>query len=96
MAAGTSTWQDQANPKPVFQVGEVGDVGAVEFSDLIVETMGPQPGAILMQWNLGQSSQGSSGLWDVHFRIGGTAGTKLQVRFCPTNFLENPTLISVV
>lgn len=80
MAAGTSTWMDQANPKAVFKVGQAGDVGSVEFSNLIFETMGPQPGAILMEWNLGQASQGSNGLWDVHFRIGGSAGTKLQVR----------------
>ena len=82
MAGGDKFFKDQANPKPVFKVGNAGDSGAVEISDLIFETLGPQPGAILMEWNLGQTSQGSSGLWDVHFRIGGSAGTKLQSNTC--------------
>jgi glucan 1,3-beta-glucosidase len=82
MAGGDSFFKDQANPKPVFKVGNAGESGAVEISDLIFQTLGPQPGAILMEWNLGQTSQGSSGLWDVHFRIGGSAGTKLQSNTC--------------
>jgi glucan 1,3-beta-glucosidase len=90
MAGGSTTWRDQANPKPVFQVGEVGDKGTVEMSDLIFETIGPQPGAIMMEWNVAGSSQGSSGMWDVHFRIGGSAGTQLQSDKCT----KNPTVIA--
>ncbi|EHL02584.1 putative Glucan 1,3-beta-glucosidase [Glarea lozoyensis 74030] len=58
--AGGNAFKDQANPKPVFRVGNPGDTGSVEISDLIFETLGPQPGAILMQWNLAQASQGSA------------------------------------
>ncbi len=82
MAGGSSSFKDQANPKPVFQVGEVGDVGSVEISDIIFETLGPQPGAIMVQWNVAEDSQGSAGMWDVHFRIGGSAGTGLQSDTC--------------
>lgn len=85
MAAGSANFQDQANPKPVFQVGNAGETGAVEMSDLIFETQGAQPGAILMQWNTGASSAGSNGLWDVHFRVGGSAGTQLQSDTCAKN-----------
>jgi len=88
MAGGTTSFKDQANPKPVFQVGQVGDSGAVEMSDLIFETAGAQPGAILMQWNLAGSAPGAAGLWDVHFRIGGSAGTQLQSDKCS----KNPTV----
>ncbi|KAK6203980.1 hypothetical protein LQW54_008553 [Pestalotiopsis sp. IQ-011] len=84
MADGTG-FNDQSNPKPVFQVGEAGDVGDVEFSDLILETKGAAPGAIMMQWNLAGSSAGTAGLWDVHFRIGGSAGTGLQSDTCSKN-----------
>jgi glucan 1,3-beta-glucosidase len=83
--AGGNAFKDQANPKPVFRVGNPGDTGSVEISDLIFQTLGPQPGAILMQWNLAQASQGSAGMWDVHFRIGGTAGTQLQSNTCSKN-----------
>ncbi|KAI2630636.1 pectate lyase superfamily protein-domain-containing protein [Hypoxylon sp. NC1633] len=71
MATGDK-FADESNPVPVFEVGEAGDVGNVEMSDLIIETKGPLPGAILMQWNLAGSEKGSAGMWDVHFRVGGS------------------------
>ncbi|KAF4119285.1 Glycoside hydrolase family 55 [Geosmithia morbida] len=82
MAGGDTNFKDQANPKPVFKVGKPGDVGAVEMSDLMLETQGPQPGAILMEWNVEGTDKGSTGLWDVHFRVGGSAGTDLQSDKC--------------
>lgn len=85
MAAGNSSFKDQANPKPVFQIGQPGDVGAVEMSDLVFETAGPQPGAIMMEWNVAESSQGAAGMWDVHFRIGGSAGTQMELDTCAKN-----------
>ncbi|KAL8756253.1 MAG: hypothetical protein Q9184_004569 [Pyrenodesmia sp. 2 TL-2023] len=83
MATGP-TFADQSKPTPVFQVGQPGDTGAVEMSDLMFETKGPAPGAILMEWNIADpaNAPGSSGMWDVHFRIGGTAGTELQSDKC--------------
>ncbi len=83
MASGAA-FQDVDKPIPVFQVGQAGDTGCVEMSDLIFTTIGPQPGAILVQWNVAEpeGNQGSSGMWDVHFRIGGAAGTKLESEFC--------------
>lgn len=84
MAAGTF-FSDPTNPQPVFRVGMPGDKGAVEISDLIFETLGPRPGAILMEWNVADATQGACGLWDVHFRVGGTAGTQLQQDTCLGN-----------
>ncbi|TKX22813.1 hypothetical protein C1H76_4847 [Elsinoe australis] len=83
MASG-SFFGDQRNPRAFWQVGKPGESGAVEMQDLMFETKGPAPGAIMMQWNL-KSAQGASGLWDVHFRIGGTAGTNLQSDKCTKN-----------
>jgi glucan 1,3-beta-glucosidase len=90
MAGGSTSFKDQNNPVPVFQVGQPGETGSVEISDLIFETQGPQPGAILVEWNVAETSQGSSGMWDVHMRIGGTAGTQLQSDTCS----KNPTDIA--
>jgi glucan 1,3-beta-glucosidase len=84
MASGAA-FSDPSNPQPVFQVGQPGDTGAVEMSDLIFETKGPQPGAILVEWNVAESSQGASGMWDVHMRIGGSDGTELQSDICAKN-----------
>ena len=83
VASGTA-FSDQKHPAPVFQVGQGGDSGHVEISDLIFTTKGPQPGAILIEWNLAKpaGTQGQSGMWDVHTRVGGTIGTGLQTETC--------------
>jgi hypothetical protein len=81
MASG-SFFSDMTNPQPVFSIGSAGDTGAVEMSDMIFETKGPAPGAILIQWNSAASSPGSNGMWDVHARVGGSAGTELQSNTC--------------
>ncbi|OJJ45637.1 hypothetical protein ASPZODRAFT_68840 [Penicilliopsis zonata CBS 506.65] len=89
---------DEKNPIPMLQIGESGEVGSVELSDLILETKGPAPGAILMQWNLAAETQGSAGMWDVHTRLGGSAGTELQSNTCPktpsTTTTPNPDCIA--
>jgi hypothetical protein len=84
MASGPNFANMEA-PRPVFQVGQPGDTGAVEMSDLMFETVGAAPGAIMIEWNLKASSQGAAGMWDVHNRIGGSAGTNLLVGQCAKN-----------
>jgi glucan 1,3-beta-glucosidase len=81
MSSG-SFFNDMNNPKPVVQVGTPGSTGQVEWSDMIVSTQGTQAGAILIEWNLATSGT-PSGMWDVHARIGGFAGSNLQVAQCP-------------
>jgi glucan 1,3-beta-glucosidase len=71
-------------PQPVVSVGTVGQKGIVEWSDMIVSTQGATAGAILIQWNLASTASSPSGMWDVHTRIGGFAGSNLQLAQCPT------------
>jgi len=85
-----SGFDDASNPKVVWQIGNEGDSGAVEMSDMLFEIQGPNPGAIMIQWNL-QSEQGASGMWDSHVRIGGSYGTDLLLANCPTSQGANPT-----
>ena len=87
MATG-SFFSDQTNPKPMFQVGQPGNSGTVEMSDLVFETLGSAPGAIIVEWNIACTGKGTCGMWDVHWRIGGSAGTQLQMDKC----LKNPSL----
>ncbi|KAA8569809.1 hypothetical protein EYC84_002152 [Monilinia fructicola] len=79
-----SFFTDIAHPRPVVQVGFPQETGIVEWSDTIVSTQGPTGGAILIQWNMASRASSPSGLWDVHTRIGGFAGSDLQVDKCPT------------
>jgi len=49
---------------------------------LLFETQGPAPGAIIIEWNIKASGPAAAGMWDAHWRIGGTAGTQLQQDVC--------------
>ncbi|KAJ9354921.1 pectate lyase superfamily protein-domain-containing protein [Paecilomyces variotii] len=88
MASG-DTFSDKTSPVAVVQVGKSGDSGSVEWSDMIVSTEGSAAGAVLIEWNLNADS--GSGMWDVHTRIGGFAGSNLQVAQCPTSAAESST-----
>lgn len=91
--ASGDAFKDINNPIPVFKVGEEGDTGVVEISELIFETKGAQPGAILVEWNSRDPAgqQGVNGLWDVHFRVGGSRGTNLEASQCAKKPEQNNT-----
>ncbi|OOF92665.1 glycoside hydrolase family 55 protein, partial [Aspergillus carbonarius ITEM 5010] len=78
-----SAFQDEKNPKVVVQVGEAGDQGTIEITDMLFTVQGPTAGAILMEWNVHESTQGSAAMWDSHFRVGGANGTNLGLDECP-------------
>lgn len=82
MVMDTGNFGDMENPKVAWRVGQPGDVGAVEITDMLFETRGPTPGAIIFEWNLAHTEPGAAGMWDTHFRIGGTNGTLLQANNC--------------
>ncbi len=77
-----SFFTSATSPKPVVQVGTPGATGRVEWSNTILSTRGSQPGAILLQYNLASPTTSPSGLWDVHVRVGGFAGSDLQLAQC--------------
>ena len=94
MMASGATFSDPTNPQPLFRIGTAGSTGSFEMSDVIFSTAGPAPGAILIEWNLHEPAgdQGASGMWDVHFRIGGAAGTGMQSSTCA----KTPTVVPTV
>ncbi|KAF4186957.1 hypothetical protein CNMCM7927_004692 [Aspergillus lentulus] len=79
-----SYFEDAKNPKVMVQVGNDGDSGVIEISDMLFTVQGSTAGAILMEWNVHEISQGSAAMWDSHFRVGGAEGTNLQLADCPT------------
>jgi glucan 1,3-beta-glucosidase len=68
IAGQGSAFQDESNPQPVIKVGSVGSSGPVEITDMIFSTIGPAAGAIIVEWNVHESTQGSAGMWDSHIR----------------------------
>ncbi|TKA24520.1 hypothetical protein B0A50_06677 [Salinomyces thailandicus] len=79
-----SGFNDVTNPKPVWQVGgSDGVTGAgVEISGMLFEILGPNPGAIMLQWNLHADDNSQSGMWDSHVRMGGSYGSELLLEQC--------------
>lgn len=98
LAAG-SFFNDQTNPQPFIQVGKPGETGTVEWTDTMVSGRGAVAGAIFIEYNLAsnppistttwtdnsKTTSGPSGLWDVHVRVGGFAGSDLLISDCPVD-----------
>lgn len=57
----SSVFSDYTNPKPAFRVGNPGDTGVVEMTEIVFQTRGPAPGAIMMEWNLAGTYPGAAG-----------------------------------
>ncbi|KAL2004769.1 hypothetical protein VTN00DRAFT_3297 [Thermoascus crustaceus] len=70
-------FQDQTFPRPVVQVGRLGDVGVIEIQDMMFTVSGATAGAVLVEWNVQESSQGLS------FPCRGAIGSDLQSSNCP-------------
>ncbi|KAJ7702297.1 pectin lyase fold/virulence factor [Mycena rosella] len=85
IAGKGAAFADINNPQVVVQVGASGSSGLVEISDIIFSTIGPAGGAIVVEWNVKQTTQGGAGMWDSHIRLGGAAGTNLQASNCPSS-----------
>ncbi|PNH38084.1 hypothetical protein VD0004_g8723 [Verticillium dahliae] len=81
---GGPRYSDMNKPHPVVQVANAGDKGSIEWSDMILSTRGPAPGAKILEYNLHSVAGEASGMWDVHIRVGGFAGTDLLLEQCPT------------
>ena len=93
----SAVWQNVNDPKPAFVVGAPGDTGTTKMVELVFETRGPAPGCVILEWNLAGTQPTATGMWDVHFRIGGSNGTLLQSNTCtkqPTvQHASNPSCV---
>ncbi|KAK1992398.1 glucan 1,3-beta-glucosidase [Colletotrichum falcatum] len=79
---GGPRFQDITSPHPVVKVALPGQYGSLEWSDMIVSTRGAAAGAKVIEYNLNSPGE-PAGMWDVHVRVGGFAGTQLQLGQCP-------------
>ncbi|KAL4769204.1 pectate lyase superfamily protein-domain-containing protein [Aspergillus nidulans var. acristatus] len=77
-------FQNELEPRAVVKVGEPGNISIVEIQDMLFTVSGKTAGAVLMEWNVHESTQGSAGLWDSYFCVGGAVGSNLQAEDCPS------------
>ncbi|KAH8711250.1 Glucan 1,3-beta-glucosidase [Beauveria bassiana] len=86
-------FSDITNPKVMVQVGNKGDIGTMEITEMLFSVRGATAGAILMEWNVAAKSQGAAAMWDSHFRVGGALTTHLDLATCP-RFSNNAACIA--
>ncbi|KAH6857100.1 pectate lyase superfamily protein-domain-containing protein [Chaetomium sp. MPI-CAGE-AT-0009] len=82
MATGAN-FEDMANPRAAVRMGASGSVGVMEIQCMLFTVRGPTAGAVVVEWNVHESAQGSAGMWDSHIRVGGAKGSQLQKAECP-------------
>lgn len=75
-------FQNKLLPRPVVQVGLPGQTAPTEISEVLFSTTSGSSGAIVLEWNVGESSQASAAMWDSHFRLGGYIGSGMQDSNC--------------
>ncbi len=82
IVAQGSFFNDMKKPQPMVKVGNSGDRGTVEISDMLFTSIGSLPGLVLVEWNVAADGQGSVGMFDTHFRVGGAYGSSKLLFFC--------------
>ncbi|WFD32996.1 hypothetical protein MSPP1_004053 [Malassezia sp. CBS 17886] len=92
-------FNDALQPRPVIRVAHPGDRGEVTVCDLMFSTRAPAAGAIVVEWNVHESAQGSAAMFDTHIRIGGFRGSNLEMRQCdktkPLDALPRASFLSL-
>ncbi|KAJ5135634.1 Exo-beta-1-3-glucanase [Penicillium bovifimosum] len=73
-------FKDEENPQVMFKMGKPGTNGVIEVSDLAFDVADVLPGAILVESNIAGAKAGDVGLWDTHFRAGGTIGSAVETK----------------
>ncbi|KAJ4864051.1 pectate lyase superfamily protein domain-containing protein [Trichoderma breve] len=80
ISAYGKTFEDEKNPQVVFKMGDTGSRGIIEVSDIAFDVADVLPGAILVENNASGFKPGDVGLWDAHFRAGGTIGSEVETK----------------
>jgi len=56
-------FSDMTNPTAMVVVANPADVGIIEIQDILFTVIGGTQGAVLLEWNAYQASQGAVGMW---------------------------------
>ncbi|RHZ59231.1 hypothetical protein CDV55_106081 [Aspergillus turcosus] len=76
-ATGSNFWNPDA-PTTMVKVGNAGDVGVAQFTDMLFTVADVLQGCKLVEVNMAGAAPGDVGFWNSHFRIGGAVGSKVQ------------------
>ncbi|KAG8886521.1 hypothetical protein FRB97_003032 [Tulasnella sp. 331] len=79
-----ANFSSQTTPKQVVKVGNAGETGNTEISDMVFSARSGSAGAIVLEWNTADPAgqKAMAAMWDVHIRLGGFAGSGIQTANC--------------
>ncbi|KAB5585857.1 glycoside hydrolase family 55 protein [Coniochaeta sp. 2T2.1] len=77
ISARGEAFTDSAKPRPMVRVGEPGDIGVAQFSDMVFTVAEVLPGCTLLEVNMAGTEAGDVGFWNTHVRVGGAMGSKV-------------------
>lgn len=78
ITASGNNFKNANSPLPMVKVGNSGDVGVAQFSDMIFTVADVLPGCILVEVNIAGSNPGDVAFWNSHFRVGGAADSLVE------------------
>ncbi|KAL0259013.1 hypothetical protein SLS55_006518 [Diplodia seriata] len=78
IAANGSNFWNPDEPRAMVKVGNSGDVGVAQISDMLLTVADVLQGCKLLEINMAGATPGDVGLWNTHFRVGGSNGSKVQ------------------
>lgn len=78
ISATGSNFKNANAPIPMIKVGNLGDTGIAQFSDMLFTVADLVPGCTLLEVNMAGNHPGDVGFWNSHFRVGGAAGSRVQ------------------
>lgn len=80
ISATGSKFINPGAPVPMVKVGEPGDVGIAQFSDMLFTVEDVLPGCTLLEVNMAGENPGDVGFWNTHFRVGGAVDSQIQTK----------------
>jgi len=78
ISATGSVFSDEKTPVPMVKVGNPGDKGVAQFTDMLFTVAQILPGCMLVEVNMAGNNPGDVGFWNSHFRVGGASGSTVQ------------------
>jgi len=78
ISAVGGNFNNPTSPTVMVKVGNPGDKGVAQFSDMLFTVADILPGCQLLEVNIAGNSPGDVGFWNTHFRVGGASGSKVQ------------------
>jgi glucan 1,3-beta-glucosidase len=78
ITASGSNFDSSDNPRALLRVGEPGDVGIAEVSDMLMTVADVLPGTILIEVNMAGTIPGDVSFHNTHTRVGGAADSRVE------------------